>query len=29
MSVVLLALSFGLLLFLDWRQRRRAEVLGG
>ncbi|HEY6065716.1 MAG TPA: sulfate ABC transporter permease subunit CysT [Thermoanaerobaculia bacterium] len=29
MSVVLLALSFGLLLLLDWRQRRRAEVLGG
>jgi sulfate transport system permease protein len=29
MSVVLLALSFGLLLLLDWRQRRRAEILGG
>lgn len=29
MSVVLLALSFGLLLLLDWRQRRRREVLGG
>jgi len=28
MSVVLLALSFGLLLLLDWRQRRRAEILG-
>ena len=29
MSVVLLALSFSLLLILDWRQRRRAEILGG
>ena len=29
MSIVLLAISFGLLLLLDWRQRRRAEVLGG
>jgi sulfate transport system permease protein len=28
MSVVLLALSFGLLLLLDWRQRRRVEILG-
>jgi sulfate transport system permease protein len=29
MSVVLLALSFGLLLLLDWRQRRKGDVLGG
>lgn len=29
MSIVLLAISFGLLLLLDWRQRRRAEILGG
>jgi sulfate/thiosulfate transport system permease protein len=28
MSVVLLALSFSLLLLLDWRQRRRAEIRG-
>jgi sulfate transport system permease protein len=29
MSIVLLALSFAMLLLLDWRQRRRAEILGG
>jgi hypothetical protein len=28
MSVVLLALSFSLLLLLDWRQRRREEIRG-
>lgn len=28
MSIVLLAISFGLLLLLDWRQRRRAEARG-
>jgi len=29
MSVVLLALSFGLLLLVDWRQRRKVQVLRG
>lgn len=28
MSIVLLAISFGLLLLLDWRQRRKAEMRG-